>query len=342
VRADDQTAARRRLQQSLAAYHLWEDRFDDRLIPVPGNLARPLLGLSPAAFTDLAGRLQHIIHNGALVNFIYPYTKLKPANVLGTQELLRLATAARPIPIHYISTLSIFESAGYLGPDHPAVIDECNEPAHPDGLLYGYAQSKWVAEKLVRAAGERGLPVTIYRPAELTGHSQSGLWPSGDYLNRFLTACLQLNAIPDQDELLYWTPVDFAAQAITHLAQQPDAPGRTFHILNPQPIPLSQLAPWLNDLGYPVEAIPYPAWQSRLIDAATRTADHPLAALLPLFVEPLPQVGNLTLGELFTQDRTPRFEATDTGHLLAAAGIQCPPLNQALLQTYLAHLAHSV
>jgi thioester reductase-like protein len=338
VRAEDETAARRRLQQSLAAYHLWDDHFNDRLVAIPGNLTRPLLGLSPVAFADLGGRIQQIVHNGALVNFIYPYTKLKPANVLGTQEVLRLATAAHPILVHYISTLSIFESAGYLGSDHPAVIDESNEPEHPAGLLYGYAQSKWVAEKLVRAAGQRGLPVTIYRPAEITGHSQSGRWPAGDYLARFLTACLQLGAIPDQDELLYWTPVDFAAQAIVHLAQRSDAPDRTFHLLNPQPVPLSQLAPWLNELGHPMQAIPYSEWQSRLIDTATRTADHPLAALLPLFVDPLPQVGNLTLGELFTQERTPRFEAADTGRLLAAAGIHCPPLDKSLLRTYITSL----
>ena len=146
------------------------------------------------------------------------------------------------------------------------------------------------------------------------------------------------NAIPDQDELLYWTPVDFAAQAIIHLSQQPDTAGRTFHLLNPRPIPLNHLAPWFNDLGHPVEAIPYAGWQSRLIHAATRTANHPLAALLPLFVEPLPQVGNLTLGELFTQDRTPRFEAPFTTRLLSAAGIECPPLDKALLQTYLSTL----
>jgi amino acid adenylation domain-containing protein/thioester reductase-like protein len=340
VRAADETAGRRRLQQTLATYQLWQDQFDSRLHPIPGDLAQPLLGLSPAAFDTLANRIQQIYHNGALVNFIYPYTKLKPANVLGTAELLRLATAVHPIPVHYISTLSIFESAGYLGPNHPAALSECDPPDHPVGLLYGYAQSKWVAEKLVHTAGERGLPVTIYRLAEITGHSLTGRWPAEDYLARFLHACLQLGAIPDQDELLYWTPVDFAAQAIVHLAQQPNTAGRTFHLLNPHPIPLYQLAPWLNDLGYPIQAIPYADWQARLIAAATRTPDHPLAALLPLFVEPLPQVGNLTLGELFTQERTPLFTAPHTTRLLAAAGLECPPLDKKLLYTYIHHLIH--
>ena len=38
----------------------------------------------------------------------------------------------------------------------------------------GYAQSKWVAEKLVRQAGERGIPHAIYRPGLVSGHSISG------------------------------------------------------------------------------------------------------------------------------------------------------------------------
>ena len=37
-------------------------------------------------------------------------------------------------------------------------------------LSNGYVASKWVAERVVCAAGERGVPVSVYRPSRVCGH----------------------------------------------------------------------------------------------------------------------------------------------------------------------------
>ena len=42
--------------------------------------------------------------------------------------------------------------------------------SHVERLPLGYAQSKCVAEALVRAAAARGLAARIFRPALLAGH----------------------------------------------------------------------------------------------------------------------------------------------------------------------------
>ncbi len=39
------------------------------------------------------------------------------------------------------------------------------------GLTVGYAQSKWIAERILMIARARGVPVTIFRPGYVTGHS---------------------------------------------------------------------------------------------------------------------------------------------------------------------------
>ena len=65
------------------------------MIPVCGDLAEPRLGLSPQDFDSLAATIDAVYHNGAYVNFVYPYQVLKPANVAGTVEVLRLATQPR-------------------------------------------------------------------------------------------------------------------------------------------------------------------------------------------------------------------------------------------------------
>lgn len=47
------------------------------------------------------------------------------------------------------------------------------------GLNGGYAQSKWVAEKLITEARKRGIPCNIYRPGYIGGNSVTGVWTTG-------------------------------------------------------------------------------------------------------------------------------------------------------------------
>ncbi|MFM6306724.1 MAG: SDR family oxidoreductase, partial [Dolichospermum sp.] len=97
-----------RLQKDLEFYLLWEETFSDRIIPVVGDLSQPLLGLSEEDFKKLAKTIDIIYHNGAYVNSARPYSSLKPANVLGTQEVIRLASILQTKPIHFTSTLGFF------------------------------------------------------------------------------------------------------------------------------------------------------------------------------------------------------------------------------------------
>ncbi|HKX31268.1 MAG TPA: amino acid adenylation domain-containing protein, partial [Blastocatellia bacterium] len=197
VRSRDAEEGRRKLLAALDSYRLGDDRFASRIVPVPGDLAQPRLGLSPEVFQSIAETADLVYHNGASVNFVYPYFLLKPVNVLGTQEALRLASRAKAKPFHYVSTISVFSATG------PAsVIREDDEPAPPGDdrrLPAGYAQSKWVAERLVMAARARGLPVSIYRPGRIAGDSRTGISNPDDFVCRYLRGCLQLGAMPDWD-----------------------------------------------------------------------------------------------------------------------------------------------
>ena len=103
--------------------------------------------MSAAASADLAATIDVIYHSGAFVNWIFPYERLKATNVLGTEEILRLATRVRIKPVHYVSSLGVFplfDSSGEV-----TVIREDDTLDHDGSLHGGYLQSKWVADKLV-------------------------------------------------------------------------------------------------------------------------------------------------------------------------------------------------
>jgi thioester reductase-like protein len=74
VRARDEEHALQRIESTLQSLGLWAAvaataGAADRIVPVVGDLARPLLGLGLAEFKALAGELDAIIHAGAKVSF---------------------------------------------------------------------------------------------------------------------------------------------------------------------------------------------------------------------------------------------------------------------------------
>ena len=125
----------------------------------------------------------------------------------------------------------------------------------------GYGQTKWVAEKLVRQAAERGLPVSVYRPGNIAGHSISGVSNPRDFLGAVIAESLRIGAAPRiEGWRVEMTPVDFVSGAICHLADKPESAGRTFHLAEPDPVPADQVFGWFGEMGYPLEQLDYPDW----------------------------------------------------------------------------------
>lgn len=87
VRADSVNHALSRLEASLRAHAVWQDEWVERLVPIPGDLARPRFGLEETQFLELARSVDSILHNGAFLHWLHPYKTLAPANVFGTQEV---------------------------------------------------------------------------------------------------------------------------------------------------------------------------------------------------------------------------------------------------------------
>ncbi|WP_166299013.1 SDR family oxidoreductase [Bradyrhizobium sp. 2S1] len=110
-----------------------------RVVPLAGDTARPLLGLSSADFEMLTDTVDSICHCGSTVNSIWPYEGLKAANVLGMQELLRLASRGCVKRVHLVSTLHVFSSREAVAGRE---LREEDSPDDPEGLSLGYTQSK--------------------------------------------------------------------------------------------------------------------------------------------------------------------------------------------------------
>jgi fengycin family lipopeptide synthetase B len=276
VRSDSSEEAARKIEETLNRYAVYNPLAQVRIVPLPGDLAKPLLGLPPARFRELADEIDAIYHNGSSTNLVLPYPALKPANVTGTREILRLACTGAAKPVHYVSTLSVFDDGTEPG---AGGWGENDLPGLKTRLTMGYAQSKLVAEHLTRIAHQRGLPVTVYRLGTVTGHSSTGAWNTGDFHCRFLKACLDLGIFPMNKVSFVLTPVDFVSRAVVALSALDSSPGRSYHIFNPQPTPVADLIAWLGRYGYRIEQAPPSEWLRAFSALLTRSPEHALQAM---------------------------------------------------------------
>lgn len=321
------TSAKQRLEEHLKSHGLWHQTYRHRIIPVVGDLAKPYLGLSEAQFDDLAHSTDVIYHNGAWVNFVYPYAALKAANVLGTQEVLRLAGCAKTKPVHFISTLSVF--ADVYANRSPVL--ETEIPQFEETLTAGYDQTKWVAESLVRAAQGRGLPVTIHRLGTLLGHSQTGLINKpNDFFFSLLKGCLQLGKAPHLPHHLNLTPVDYVSQAIVSISSEPNHLGQTFHITHPHSISWNHLMHCIKASGYALDLCPYSLWLSQLRTQIEAGQPNDLATFL---------------STLHCEDDLPlekaEFDSRLAQKALSKSSLICPEIDQNLVGKYLSYLTQS-
>lgn len=291
---------------------------------VRGDLTLPLAGLTNDAWRRLVSRTDAIVHAGASINWIAGYDALRDVNVVGTRELLRLAAEAGA-SFHFISSVSVCYST--VG---PRTVDERHDPfAALDGLHFGYAQSKAVAESLVRQAGARGLGTRIYRPAFISGHSRTGDFNRDDMLSRLIAGCVRMGAAPDLDWRLDALPVDNVAAAILALSAEPGE--GAWHLTHPRPRHWRECVLWMRLYGYDVTLVPYREWTARLRGAAT-DPDHPLRPLRSFFLDELD--GGLTIPELHEQSRAPRLDANRTSAAIGRAGVTIAPLDAELMDRY--------
>ncbi|MFD6103684.1 amino acid adenylation domain-containing protein [Nocardia salmonicida] len=317
VRAEDADDVRRRLATTLQRYGLGTEGLADRVVPLPGDLAAPRFGLSPDTWAELAARVEVIYHNGARVNHLESYAALRPANIAGTVEILRLAVDTKVKALHFVSTVSAAVGVGHTGivTEHTAITAD-QVPRN------GYLATKWVAEQLVLAAAERGLPVAVHRPGLVAGSISTGANSTDDAFWTLIRSAAHLGVAPDIESAdVTLAPVDYVARALVTLAtgRQPDT--EIYHLVNSAPTNVGDILNMLRHNGFPIEIVSVADAAERLAGRIAQHADLMRAALV---------ADNYLNGggdALIVDD-------TDTRAILARSDVRCPAIDAAVLQRY--------
>lgn len=195
---------------------------------VKGDLSLKRFGLNENQFNKLSVSIDTIYHAAASVQLNAPIDILREINVKGTQTVLDLAMLAKKSGfsrLNYIST-------AYVAGKRSGTIVE-NELDCQQTFNNSYELAKFEAELLVEKA-KQSLPICIYRPSMVMGHSQTG-WTSAfnvlygpikmGYLGNlpFVPGCKRSK--------IDIVPIDYVSNAILHLSNLDGrVNGKTFHI----------------------------------------------------------------------------------------------------------------
>ncbi|KKK17794.1 hypothetical protein ARAM_006244 [Aspergillus rambellii] len=253
------------------------------------------LGLADCTlWDDLTKRVDAVIHNGAQVHWVYPYSTLKPANVLGTIDALNLCATGKPKQFSFVSSTSVLDSDYYVEESERSIaaggagISEDDDlEGSSVGLGTGYGQSKWAGEYLVREAGRRGLKGTIVRPGYVLGDSNSGTTNTDDFLIRMIKGCIQLSARPNINNTVNMVPVDHVARVVIAGAfHPPHAPIGVAQVTGHPRLRFNQFLGALQLYGYDVPQVDYVPW-SKLLEQYVNDGQHDdpesQHALMPLY-----------------------------------------------------------
>jgi L-aminoadipate-semialdehyde dehydrogenase len=272
VRAIDPSAALKRVTQTCEAYGVWDPSWTSRISCVTGNLGDPRLGLSESTWNKVAQDANVIVHNGALVHWVYPYSNLKPANVQGTLDILALCATGTAKYLSFVSSTSVLDTPYFVklsAQGGKGVLEADDLSGSSTGLGTGYGQSKWVAEYLVRAAGARGLRGTIVRPGYVTGDKTSGVTNTDDFLIRMAKGCVQLGCRPKIANTVNMVPVNHVARVVVASAfSPPETPLGVAQVTSHPRLTFSQYLATLQTYGYEVPEVEYSAWSKRLQEYA--------------------------------------------------------------------------
>jgi thioester reductase-like protein len=273
-----------------------------------GDAAAMDLGLSGAEIKALAREVDRI-HHLAQISYLGADRKLaERVNVGGAREVLEIAAACPDLKS------LVFHSTAQVSGDRTGLVLE-EELDKGQTFKNPVEETLARAEKMMRAAMHR-LPVCIVRPTTVIGDSQTG--EVDRFHGPYFLILLIVTSPPElplplpgrAETLLHVVPVDYVVRATAAIGRDSRAPGRTFHVGDPNPLTAKRVFDLVASAGG--RRTPRGFLPANLTKALLRTPGIDRLAKSPrAFLDSL---------------ATPvSYSFANTTELLADTDVRCPP-----------------
>ena len=338
VRGEDVHQARERIRYFLGVYDVegnLSGEFDRRVTPILGDVSRDDMGLDAATTAALAAEIDLTIHAAARTTLVGFYDALAPTNVDGTRRAIDFALQTKHKYLVYVSSFSALGD-WLLASNRPFTERELELGQGYDHLPY--QETKYHAEKLIRAASDEGLVWNIFRPGNIMGDGRTGRYPfaevtvKGVYYDIFKTVAETGISMRSP---IHWdiSPVDYVSESLLQLALRRPSYRETYHLLNPDIRSLYEVLEYLHDFGYDVRAASVEEYHRLAADGLFRRAgsderyDSQTIEMVKYGVE---------IWGTEHYEHSSYADCTYTREILVAAGVHCPPPAE-IVPRYLEH-----
>ena len=312
VRAPTPSVARDRVYQALQKYGLSGGRDlqgsryqDSKVVCLPFDLSSRSLSLSETDRHQILREATIYIHPAWTVNFNLPLQSFEN-QIAGMQYLMNAAIEGGA---HFV----FISSLAAVSHIHSRTAVEKTSDIPTDASPLGYAQSKWVAERICAAANksvtvrnEDLRPISIIRIGQLCGND-AGIWNTTEAYPLMFSTAKIIHCLPRLTEIPNWLPVDKAARGVLDiiLSQgiQPEPSDHekldppVYHVLNPCKTPTwDQMLQWVTDeaADETLEITSPSEWLQRLGEKLeVPDVSHPSQALLCFWKSLISQKPNL-------------------------------------------------
>lgn len=338
VRAKSNEEGHNRIIENCSRHLIQTNDWGCKIKACAGDLSASNFGLCQERWTEMCSVIDLIIHNGALVHWVYPYQKLRSPNVLGTKTALLMATTIRLKPLHFVSSTSVLDTDHFtkLIGVGKSVLESDDLEGSRQGLGSGYGQTKWVAEKLVMRARSRGVPCSIIRPGYIVGDSKTGgffnfnsVTNTDDFIWRLVKGCIQLGEVPRISNVVNMCNVDYVSDLVVKVALSEEGVKLgVFHTWNSSKFKFDDLFTHLISNRFPVVRSEYVLWRTALMDFTLQSGDHALFPLLHFVLDDLP-----------TSTKSPELDDLNSRKVLLNSNINCADMAVSM-PLYLGYLIH--
>lgn len=104
----------------------------------------------------------------------------------------------RPVKVLFSSSIAVVGRHAIIEGAKGAVVEE--PQVNPDGAEHlGYAEAKWVCERLFESANTMfpdKIASTSVRLGQISGHEVTGSWSTGEHIPMLIKACQATGKIP--------------------------------------------------------------------------------------------------------------------------------------------------
>lgn len=262
------------------------DKIKPKLLVIQTDSSKPMFGLPRNEYDALVGSVTHLIHNAwpmsakrALAGFELQFQVMR--NLI---DFACNVSSRRPASFKFsfqmVSSIGVVGHYGLGNGEKKTMVPE--ESVGIDSVLpNGYGDAKWGCERMLDETLHKHpdrFRAMAVRLGQIAGSKTSGYWNPMEHFGFVIKSSQTLNALPDVDGSVYWTPVNDIAGTLADLVLSDRNPYPIYHIENPVGQPWREMNAILADALKIPNLIPFGEWVERVRTAGQR--NNPAATLL--------------------------------------------------------------